>query len=68
MNSNCLFIDYEEALRNGSWLTEREYADKILSACRKLGLRMKLDKLTKGDGNCFMISILQQLQSKDIGI
>ena len=59
-------MTYKEALRRNIWCSERQYADEILATCRKLNLGMKLDDLTKGEGNCFMISILQQLRSAEV--
>ena len=59
-------MSYADALRRNIWSSERQYADEILATCRSLKLQMKLDRLTKGEGNCFMVSILQQLRSIEI--
>ena len=45
---------------------ERELADKIMTNLKKKGLNFKLDDLTQGKGNCFMVSILQQMKRKDV--
>ena len=66
MNFHNQTISYDEALRRNIWTTERQHAEEILSTCRSLNLQMKLDRLTKGEGNCFMVSILQQLRSADV--
>ena len=56
--------DYNEALRDGSWPREREWAEAIMDSNRRKGLKFKLDKLTRGRGNCFHISVLQQLNRR----
>ena len=66
MNFSNQTMDYNEALQSNTWVAERKYADKIIYSCRKLNHKVKLDRLTKGEGNCFMISILQQLKSSDV--
>ena len=66
MNFQNQTLDYAEALKRNVWKSERQYAEEILATCRILKLQMKLDRLTKGEGNCFMVGILQQLRSPDI--
>ena len=39
---------------------ERRIAEEIMAVVRKLDLPLKLDQLTKGEGNCFPIAIMQQ--------
>ena len=53
--------DYNEALRDGSWPKEREWADAIMDSNQRKGLKFKLDKVTRGRGNCFHIAVLQQM-------
>ena len=59
-------MDYHEALRNDTWKNERELADKILTYTKRHNLNYKLDKLTRGQGNCFPLSVLQQINQEDI--
>ena len=57
-------IDYKDS--DQSWEVERNLADQIMVHVRKYNLEFKLDKLTRGHGNCFMIAVLQQLQQDHI--
>ena len=59
-------MNYSDAVKNGSWEVERKMADRIQESCQRLDLPMKLDRLTKGEGNCFMVCVLQQLKSSDV--
>ena len=59
-------LDYEEALRRSVWEGERRLADKILHYIQRLNLDYLLDKLTRGEGNCFPLAILQQLCQENI--
>ena len=45
---------------------ERELADKILTYTKRQNLNYKLDKLTRGQGNCFPLSVLQQINQEEI--
>ena len=55
-------------LRYNTWTNERILADEILQEIRKKGVEVKLDDLTKGDGNCFMIGTLQQMKREDVQV
>ena len=46
--------------------TEGKIAMEIMKTVRALGLPLKLDKLTEGQGNCFPIAISQQLRRPEI--
>ena len=59
-------MDYNEAVRQDIWKGERKAADDILKHCKLLNLQMKLDKLTIGVGNCFMVAVLQQLTRPEV--
>ena len=59
-------LEYEEALKNSAWEGERRLADKILHYIQRLNLDYLLDKLTRGEGNCFPLAILQQLCQEEI--
>ena len=59
-------ISYEDSIRGSTWKKERGWADKILLAVKRRHLKLNLDDLTRGDGNCFMTSVLQQLRRKTL--
>ena len=60
-------MDYHEALKDPAWDNERRWADNIMASNRRLGIDyFKLDKLTKGEGSCFPISVVQQLNREDV--
>ena len=54
-------MEYSEAVKKDIWNGERRAADALIRHCKELKLPMKLDKLTQGVGNCFMVAVLQQL-------
>ena len=56
-------MDYVEAKRNNVWKTERELAEDIIESLTRNEVIdvFKIDKLTRGKGNCFMIATIQQL-------
>lgn len=58
--------DYEEAKKLNIWKTERRFADEFTTALEKLGIRYKIDRLTKAGPKSFMVAVLQQLRSPDI--
>ena len=45
---------------------EREIAQEIMDVVRQLQLPLKLDKLTRGEGNCFPFAVLQQCKRAEI--
>ena len=51
-------MEYYEALRKNTWKAERNLADTILNYVQQHNLNYKLDKLTRGQGNCFPLSVL----------
>ena len=60
-------IDYEEALKDPAWENEIRWAVDIMTSNRRLGLdHFKLDKLTKGEGSCFPLAVLQQLNREEV--
>ena len=66
MNFSNQTLDYNESLQKKIWLAERRHADLILDNCKRKNLNLKLDRLTKGEGNCFMVAVLQQLRRPDV--
>ena len=59
-------LDYSSAVAASSWKIERNLADKIMKHVNTHKLDLKLDKLTRGKGNCFMIAVLQQLNQDHV--
>ena len=61
-------MDYRIAKEKELWAKERELADEILKSLRRNGTDdvFKLDQLTKGAGNCFMVSTMQQLRREEV--
>ena len=60
-NEGGMHQGYELAI-----FTEGKIASEIRKTVRALGLPLKLDKLTEGQGNCFPIAIIQQLRRPEI--
>ena len=50
----------------GRWSGEREWGTAILEKMKSIGLKFKLDKLTRGNGSCLMIAVLQQLNQPEL--
>ena len=61
-------MDYVEAKQNDVWKIERKLADDIIESLTRNGVVdvFKIDKLTKGEGNCFMIATMQQLRREEV--
>ena len=61
-------MDYVEAKRNNVWKTERELAEDIIESLTRNEVIdvFKIDKLTRGKGNCFMIATIQQLRREEV--
>ena len=51
---------------SATMVIERRIALEIMDVVRQLELPLKLDKLTKGDGNCFPLAIIQQCKRPEI--
>ena len=45
---------------------ERKIAQEIINVVHKLQLPLKLDELTRGEGDCFPLAVLQQCQRAEI--
>ena len=45
---------------------ERRIAQEIMDVVRSLQLPLKLDELTRGEGNCFPLAVLQQCKRTEI--
>ena len=63
-----VIMEIFESQKHSEWAQFRNIAIEILNHAQKLKLPLKLDNLTFGNGSCFMISILQQIQRPEIDI
>ena len=52
----------QSTLRGGGGKEDRVYAQRIMVGVRKTGHPLKLDKITKGDNNCFFNAVFDQIQ------
>ena len=60
-------MDYEMSKTfKDQWSRERGWGEAIMANMRRVGLAFKLDKLTRGNGSCFMIAVLQQLNRPEL--
>ena len=59
-------IDFTESLKNSSWENERKWACEIMESIRRYGLHYCLDKLTRGQGSCFFVAVLQQMNRRKV--
>ena len=59
-------IDFTESLQNSSWDNERKWAGEIMDSNRRYGLHYCLDKLTRGQGSCFFVAVLQQMNRRKV--
>ena len=61
-------MDYRKAEQCNVWKIERKLADDIMESLRRNGVQdvFKLDHLTRGKGNCFMIAMMQQLRREEV--
>ena len=61
-------MEYRQAKSQSLWENERKLADGIMESLERNGVDdvFKLDHLTKGKGNCFMVAIIQQLRREEV--
>ena len=55
-------------MKGGAGDEDQHYGRRILDAVRRVGLPLKLDKQTIGDGNCWHRAIIQQSHRVSLGI
>ena len=53
-------------LKNPSWDNERKWADEIMNSIRSNGLAYCLDILARGQGSCFFVAVLQQMNRRKV--
>ena len=59
-------MDIQESHKYEDWTVERNIANEILNKLKYLKLPYMLDLLTRGRGDCFLVSVLQQCQRPEI--
>ena len=59
-------MNYRDSFNYHGWSGERKLADQIMIHVKRHKLQLKLDRLTKGAGDCFMVAVLQQLQREEV--
>ena len=65
-NRDGAILCIEASHKYEEWFGIREIGQKIEKKAEDVGQDLKLDNLTKGAGDCFPISILQQLNRNEI--
>ena len=59
-------LSYSRSLTQAGWEIERNAADSIVKMMRHLRLPVDLDDLTRGEGDCMIIALLQQLRRPQV--
>ena len=63
---NKPIMSLKESYQYTSWETFRNIGLEIFEHAKKIGLNLELDNLTRGNGSCFMIAVLQQCNRRDV--
>ena len=61
-------MNFHDTFKHSNWTQFRNIASEILSHVKRIGLNLKLDDVTYGDGACFIVAIMQQLLRPDVRI
>ena len=61
-------MNFQETFKHLEWTPFRNIAAEILNHVKKIGLKLKLDDITYGDGACFIVAVMQQLLRPDVRI
>ena len=61
-----MVLSFREAESRKIFVLERQAATKLMEVVEKIDCKLVLDKLTKADGNCMIIAMIQQCQRADI--
>ena len=61
-------MNFHETFKHLEWTQFRNIAAEILNHVKKIGLKLKLDDITYGDGACFIVAVMQQLLRPDVRI
>ena len=59
-SKNKFTMNYYETFKHSNWTQFRNIALEIWNHVRRLGLNLKLDDVTFGDGACFIVAAMQQ--------
>ena len=52
-------MNFHETFKHLEWTEFRNTAAEILNHIRRIGLKLKLDDITYGDGACFIVAVMQ---------
>ena len=61
-------MNFHETFKHSDWTQFRNIAAEILNHVKRIGLKLKLDDVTYGDGACFIVAVMQQLLRPDVKI
>ena len=61
-------MNFQETFKHSDWTQFRNIAAEIQNHVKRIGLGLKLDDVTYGDGACFIIAVMQQLLRSDVRI
>ena len=65
---NKFTMNFHETFKHSDWTQFRNIAAEILNHVKRIGMKLKLDEVTYGDGACFIIAVMQQLLRSDVRI
>ena len=66
-NRDGEILSIEASHKYEEWFGIRDIGMKIARKAQELGQNLKLDNLTRGKGNCFLIAVLQQINRSEVG-
>ena len=61
-------MNFHETFKHSDWTQFRNIAAEILNHVKRIGLNLKLDDVTYGDGACFIVAVMQQLLRPEVKI
>ena len=59
-------MNFQETFKHLDWTQFRNIAAEIQTHVKRIGLNLKLDDVTYGDGACFIVAVMQQLLRPDV--
>ena len=63
---NKFTMNYYETFKHSNWTQFRNIAVEIQNHVKRIGMNLKLDDVTYGDGACFIVAIMQQCLRPDV--
>ena len=61
-------MNFHETFKHLEWTQFRNIASEILNHVKRIGLSLKLDDVTYGDGACFIVAVMQQLLRPEVKV